>query len=163
MAGKTKIAGGAMNTQMVIRDMKSNDVDQVYEIEKRSFSSPWKKESFYHELHHNMYAHYLVLEVEEQIIGYCGIWIVLDDAQITNIAVLPEYRGRRYGEEILKAAMKLCLMKKAAQLSLEVRVSNHIAQSLYRKLGFQPGGIRKNYYTDNGEDALLMWVRLNES
>ncbi|EME75351.1 ribosomal protein S18-alanine N-acetyltransferase [Bacillus sonorensis] len=152
-----------MNTQMVIRDMSPKDVDQVYEIEKLSFSSPWKKESFYQELHHNIYAHYLVLEVDENIIGYCGIWIVLDDAQITNIAVLPGYRGRHFGEALLREAMELCRRKKAAQLSLEVRVSNHIAQSLYQKLGFQPGGIRKHYYTDNGEDALLMWVRLNES
>ncbi|MFC1286797.1 ribosomal protein S18-alanine N-acetyltransferase [Bacillus paralicheniformis] len=152
-----------MNTQMVIRDMNRKDLDQVFEIEKSSFSSPWKKESFHHELFHNMYAHYLVLEVEEQVVGYCGIWIVMDDAQITNIAVSPAYRGRRFGEALLKAAMKLCRMKKAVQLSLEVRISNHIAQNLYKKLGFEPGGIRKNYYTDNGEDALLMWVRLNES
>lgn len=148
---------------MVIRDMNRKDLDQVFEIEKSSFSSPWKKESFHHELFHNMYAHYLVLEVEEQVVGYCGIWIVMDDAQITNIAVSPAYRGRRFGEALLKAAMKLCRMKKAVQLSLEVRISNHIAQNLYKKLGFEPGGIRKNYYTDNGEDALLMWVRLNES
>ena len=79
-----------------------------------------------------MYAHYLVLEVEEQVVGYCGIWIVMDDAQITNIAVSPAYRGRRFGEALLKAAMKLCRMKRAVQLSLEVRVSNHIAQSLYK-------------------------------
>ncbi|MCY7913689.1 ribosomal protein S18-alanine N-acetyltransferase [Bacillus haynesii] len=152
-----------MNTQMVIRDMNPKDLDQVFKIEKSSFSSPWKKESFHHELFHNMYAHYLVLEVDEQVVGYCGIWIVMDDAQITNIAVSPAYRGRSFGEALLKAAMKLCRMKRAVQLSLEVRVSNHIAQSLYKKLGFEPGGIRKNYYTDNGEDALLMWVRLNES
>jgi hypothetical protein len=67
-----------MNTQMVIRDMNPKDLDQVFEIEKSSFSSPWKKESFHHELFHNMYAHYLVLEVEEQVVGYCGIWIVMD-------------------------------------------------------------------------------------
>lgn len=100
MAGKTKVTGETMNTQMVIRDMSPKDVDQVYEIEKLSFSSPWKKESFYQELHHNIYAHYLVLEVDENIIGYCGIWIVLDDAQITNIAVLPGYRGRHFGEAL---------------------------------------------------------------
>lgn len=88
---------------MVIRDMNPKDLDQVFEIEKSSFSSPWKKESFHHELFHNMYAHYLVLEVEEQVVGYCGIWIVMDDAQITNIAVSPAYRGRRFGEALLKA------------------------------------------------------------
>ncbi|MDA7028589.1 ribosomal protein S18-alanine N-acetyltransferase [Bacillus sp. CLL-7-23] len=148
---------------MIIRDMSTKDLDQVIEIEQHSFPTPWKKESFYHELHHNIYAHYLVIEIEEQVIGYCGIWIVMDDAQITNIAITPAYRGRSYGEALLMAAMNRCRIEKAEQLSLEVRVSNHIAQSLYRKLGFQPGGIRKNYYSDNGEDALLMWVKLNES
>lgn len=151
-----------MDTQVMIRYMEVKDIDEVYHIEKSSFSTPWKKESFFHELYHNQYAHYLVLEKDNRIIGYCGIWIIIDNAQITNIAILKEYRGKYYGEELLKTAIRVCKQKGAKQLSLEVRVTNYPAQGLYRKLGFLPGGIRKNYYTDNGEDAYIMWVKLND-
>jgi [ribosomal protein S18]-alanine N-acetyltransferase len=88
------------------------------------------------------------------------LWVIMDDAQITNIAVHPNFRGKRIGEALLRFAMQLSREMKAQRLSLEVRVSNHIAQSLYKKVGFEPGGIRKNYYTDNQEDALVMWVNL---
>lgn len=86
----------------------------------------------------------------------------MDDAQITNIAILPEHRGKGYGEALLRYVMEFCKEKKTDHLSLEVRVSNTPAQSLYEKLGFRPASIRKNYYTDNGEDALVMWVNINE-
>lgn len=84
----------------------------------------------------------------------------MDEAQVTNIAVLPGYRGNKVGETLLKQAIGMAKEYGAGKISLEVRVSNHVAQSLYTKLGFQPGGIRKRYYTDNGEDALVMWVNL---
>ncbi len=143
-----------------IRKMQKNDIDEVYQIECLSFSAPWTKESLYYELEQNLFAKYVVVELDEQVIGYCGLWVIMDDAQITNIAVHPDFRGRKIGEALLRFAMQLSREMKAKRLSLEVRVSNHIAQSLYKKLGFEPGGIRKNYYTDNQEDALVMWVNL---
>ncbi|MES5059187.1 ribosomal protein S18-alanine N-acetyltransferase [Bacillus velezensis] len=151
-----------MKTKTAIRSMRPEDIDQIYEIETASFTSPWTKDSFYHELLENPYAHYLVIEKDGCLAGYCGIWIIIDDAQITNIAIKPEYRGQSLGEALFRSAIELCREKKARRLSLEVRVSNHPAQSLYKKFGLQAGGIRKQYYTDNGEDALLMWVTLNE-
>jgi len=149
-----------VENQFTIRKMRKEDIDEVYQIECLSFSAPWTKESLYYELEQNLFAKYVVVELEEQVIGYCGLWVIMDDAQITNIAVHPDYRGRKIGEALLRFAIQLSREMKAKRLSLEVRVSNHIAQSLYKKAGFEPGGIRKNYYTDNQEDALVMWVNL---
>ncbi|MED4455875.1 ribosomal protein S18-alanine N-acetyltransferase [Metabacillus fastidiosus] len=145
---------------LTIRKMTIQDVDDIYEVEKRSFAVPWTKDSFYYELEQNLFSNYMVAEINGKIVGYCGLWVIMEDAQITNIAVLPEYRGKKIGETLLTFAKQLAFELSAERLSLEVRVSNYIAQSLYKKLGFSPGGIRKNYYTDNSEDALVMWVNL---
>ncbi|WP_442597630.1 ribosomal protein S18-alanine N-acetyltransferase [Neobacillus sp. D3-1R] len=149
-----------MNDSLIFRLMREEDIDQIVEIEKLSFATPWSKESFYNELYKNQFATYVVLEDGEKIIGYCGAWIVIDEAHITNIAVLPEYRGKKLGESILTKIMEVAREMGAKSMTLEVRVTNIVAQNLYRKLGFNNGGIRKNYYTDNQEDALVMWVNL---
>ncbi|MBD1383158.1 ribosomal protein S18-alanine N-acetyltransferase [Metabacillus arenae] len=146
---------------IIIRLMTMADIDKVYEIEKHSFSTPWTRESFYNEISYNNFATYLVIEYNNEIAGYCGLWVIFDDAQITNIAISPEFRGRGLGETLLGAAIEGAKKLGANRLSLEVRMSNTIAQALYKKHGFQSGGIRKNYYTDNQEDALLMWVKLS--
>lgn len=149
-----------MVDSFVFRSMKEEDIDQIIEIEHASFTLPWSREAFYNEMHLNKFAVYIVIEVEEKIIGYCGAWIVIDEAHITNVAILPEYRGRKLGEALMEKMMSVARDMGARSMTLEVRVTNHIAQSLYRKLGFQDGGIRKNYYSDNQEDALIMWVNL---
>ncbi|MFC3883403.1 ribosomal protein S18-alanine N-acetyltransferase [Bacillus songklensis] len=149
-----------MKSTTTFRFMEMKDIDQILLIERSSFTVPWSREAFYNELIHNQYARYLVMEDEGQIIGYCGLWIVIDEAHITNIALLPEYRGQGLGTELLRKTMTEAKELGANTMTLEVRVSNHVAQSLYRKLGFENGGIRKNYYSDNQEDALVMWVRL---
>ncbi|MDQ0157721.1 ribosomal protein S18-alanine N-acetyltransferase [Robertmurraya andreesenii] len=149
-----------MNKQLTFRTMNEKDIDQILEIEHASFTTPWSRESFENELRKNQYAHYTVLEDEEGVFGYCGMWIIIDEAHITNIALLPKYRGKKLGEALLKKVMEIARGKGAKTMTLEVRISNDIAQSLYRKLGFQNGGIRKNYYTDDHEDALVMWVNL---
>lgn len=149
-----------LDNRFTIRRMEREDIEKVYQIELQSFSAPWSKESLYYELEQNLFAKYLVVEYENEVIGYCGLWVIMDDAQITNIAVHPEYRGMKIGESLLKFSIQLSKEMSAKRLSLEVRVSNHIAQSLYKKVGFVSGGIRKRYYTDNQEDALVMWVNL---
>ncbi len=151
-----------MNSLITFRLMKVEDIDQIMIIELESFAVPWSREAFYNEMVNNNYASYVVMEESDQIIGYCGLWIVLDEAHVTNIAVLPAYRGKKLGEALMNQSMELAKAMGAERLSLEVRVSNIVAQSLYRKLGYKNGGIRKNYYTDNGEDALVMWVNVNE-
>ncbi|MFD1738212.1 ribosomal protein S18-alanine N-acetyltransferase [Bacillus salitolerans] len=152
-----------MNNSISFRLMTVADIDQVLMIEHASFTVPWSHEAFYNEMVNNPYASYIILQEGNTIIGYCGLWVVMEDAHITNIAVLPSYRGRKLGEALLNQAIELAKALGSERLSLEVRVSNHVAQSLYRKLGFQNGGIRKNYYTDNGEDALVMWVNIHET
>lgn len=149
-----------LDHKLSIRKMIKEDIEQVYQIELLSFSVPWSKESLLYELEQNLFAKYIVVESEGQIIGYCGLWVIMEDAQITNIAVHPDYRGLNIGESLLKFAVQLSKEMKAKRITLEVRVSNHVAQSLYKKVGFVTGGIRKRYYTDNQEDALIMWVNL---
>lgn len=149
-----------MEDSYVFRYMREEDIDQVLEVEHASFTLPWSREAFYNELHTNKFAVYIVLEHDNRIIGYCGVWIVIDEAHVTNVAVLPEYRGKKLGDAMMRKLIAVSREMGARSMTLEVRVTNHIAQSLYRKMGFQNGGIRKNYYSDNQEDALVMWVNL---
>ena len=144
----------------VFRYMRDEDIDQVLEVEHTSFTTPWSREAFYNEIHKNKFAVYIVLEDDNKIIGYCGTWVVIDEAHVTNVAILPGYRGKKMGEALMNKLMSVSREMGARTMTLEVRVTNHVAQSLYRKLGFQNGGIRKNYYSDNQEDALIMWVNL---
>jgi [ribosomal protein S18]-alanine N-acetyltransferase len=158
MASETK--GLELTGDAKIRIMTLSDVDQVVQIETICFPTPWSREAFVNEVKNNQFATYFVAENQGQVIGYIGCWIIIDEANITNVAVLPEYRGQKIGEALLRTAMELARLKKATKMSLEVRVSNMVAQNLYSKLGFKRGGIRKNYYTDNFEDAYVMWVNL---
>lgn len=141
-----------------IRFMTHDDIDQVLEVELDSFTSPWTKEIFENELTLNHYAHYIVYELEGHIVGYCGFWLIAGEAQITNIAIHSSARGKKRGEELLGAAITLIKGMGGTKVSLEVRESNVVAQSLYQKFGMKKGGIRKNYYQDNAEDAWVMWV-----
>lgn len=150
----------SLTDSFVFRYMREEDIDQILKIEELSFATPWTRQSFENELNLNQFAVYLVLEKDGQIVGYCGMWLIVDEAHITNIAVLPEFRGQKLGEAILRMIIEVAKKRGAKSMTLEVRVSNTVAQSLYRKLGFMNGGIRKNYYTDNYEDALVMWVTL---
>ena len=147
-----------MSKTMTFRKMKTEDIEQVLNVEKQSFTLPWTREAFFNELNHNEYAVYLVIEDEGKIAGYCGAWIVIDESHITNIAILPEYRGQKLGEALLRKMIEISISMGVVRMTLEVRVSNAVAISLYEKLGFQKGGIRKRYYTDNQEDAYVMWV-----
>ena len=141
--------------------MTSDDVESVYAIELATFPTPWTLDSFYYEVHENQYAYYLIaVDEDDSIIGFCGMWMVIDAAQITNVAVTEAARGRGIGEGLMREAMRIAREYSMDVMSLEVRVTNSVAQNLYRKLAFQDGGIRKGYYTDNGEDALVMWVNL---
>lgn len=150
-----------MSSDVTYRKMVSDDVPAVYEIEVASFPVPWTLDSFYYEVHENQYAHYvLAVDANGSIIGFCGMWMVIDAAQITNVAVIEGARGRGIGEGLMREAMQIARLHGMEVMTLEVRVTNTVAQNLYRKLQFQDGGIRKCYYTDNGEDALVMWVNL---
>lgn len=150
-----------MNETLTFRRMNLEDIDQVLEVEHQSFTLPWSREAFLNELTFNKYAVYLVIEDNGKVVGYCGSWIVIDESHITNIAILPEYRGKKLGEALLQKMIEVSLSLGTVQMTLEVRVSNQVAISLYEKFGFQKGGIRKSYYTDNHEDAYVMWVKFS--
>jgi len=149
-----------MNIEPKFRVLNINDLDDIVEIDHSSFTSPWTREAFRQELTLNPYAIYIGAEVDGRLVGYAGVWIIIDEAHITNIAVHPDFRGMKIGEKLMMKLMETIMVKGAKRASLEVRVSNYVAQNLYRKFGFVEGGIRKGYYTDNYEDALVMWVNL---
>ena len=141
--------------------MVKEDVPAIFDIERVSFQqSSWTIDAFYHELEQNHFAHYFVMTYDEKIIGYIGLWIVVDQAQITTVAVAPEYRGYGLGQLLLNYAKNFASTI-ATMMSLEVRENNHVAQHVYQKMGFEFGGKRKNYYGD-GEDAYVMWVNLDD-
>ncbi|ANU15127.1 Ribosomal-protein-S18p-alanine acetyltransferase [Planococcus halocryophilus Or1] len=144
------------------RKMTVEDIDVVYEIEKLSFTLPWTKDAFYNEMNINEHAYYVIAETDEGIVGYCGMWLVMDEAHVTNIAIHPDHRGKKLGGGLMEAAIETAKAQGAVLMTLEARVSNTVAQNLYRKLGFKNGGIRKRYYTDNYEDAIVMWVKFDE-
>ena len=139
-----------------IRWMVLSDVDDVREIEKGCFSLPWSRNAFIQEITDNKCARYLVAEYQKRVIAYAGMWLVIDEAHITNIAVHPAFRGMGIGEAITRALMDAARELGIQYMTLEVRRSNHVAQGLYRKLGFADVGFRKRYYDDNQEDALIM-------
>ena len=141
--------------EVTIRRMTLADVDGVHAIEAATFARPWKREDFVKEMTKNACARYLVAEEEGRIIGFAGAWIVLDEAHVTNIAVTKECRGRGVGRLLTEALMRYAANLGVVYATLEVRRSNAVAQALYKSLGFEYVGVRKRYYEDNGEDALL--------
>lgn len=142
------------------RSMRLDDIETICEIEREAFPTPWSAGAFQNELTNNHFAHYLVMELDGEIAGYAGMWLIMDEAHITNIAVRAPYRGRKLGERLLVQMQSAAMFLGAERMTLEVRVSNVVAQRLYAKLGFIPAGLRKGYYTDNGEDAIIMWAHL---
>jgi [ribosomal protein S18]-alanine N-acetyltransferase len=141
------------------RKMTVADIDGVLKIEEEAFSLPWTRDAFVQEMTTNLHAYYIVAENDHgQIVGFCGMWMIVDESHITNVAVAEQVKGQGIGEGLLREAIRVAREHEVVLMSLEVRVSNTIAQNLYRKLDFQNGGIRKGYYSDNQENALVMWV-----
>jgi [ribosomal protein S18]-alanine N-acetyltransferase len=150
------------NRAISFRAMTLSDLSHIEIVENSSFSVPWSRQAFYDELVHNQFAQYTVITVNGQVMGYCGCWLIFDEAHITNLAIHPDYRGKGLGEAVLTYVMGMMQRQGVTKMFLEVRVSNQAAQSLYQKLGFTYSGIRHGYYADNQEDAMIMWVTLDE-
>jgi len=143
-------------TVMMVRRMNTLDIDGVLAVEQQSFTTPWSREGFVNEMKNEL-SYYLVMVEAGKIIGYAGMWLIVDEAHVTNVAVLPTYRGKRLGEKLMSALLEHAKNRGAVRMTLEVRASNTVAQGLYSKFGFTSQGRRRNYYTDTKEDALIMW------
>ena len=136
--------------------MRLADVRPVLEIERLSFSSPWPAYAFEQELTANRMAHYIVARRDDRVVGFAGVWLMVDDAHITTFGVHPDHRRQGVGRRLLLRLAELAEELGAARMTLEVRVSNVAAQALYRSFGFRDAGRRIAYYSDDGEDALVM-------
>ncbi|HWJ02708.1 MAG TPA: ribosomal protein S18-alanine N-acetyltransferase [Verrucomicrobiae bacterium] len=143
--------------------MELSHLDEVLKIEEQSFPTPWSKYAFTCELLDNDFSRYFCLIYGDRVIGYMGVWIILDEAHITNVAISPEYRNQRLGDYLMQVVTQNCLALGAVRMTLEVRVSNLAAQNLYTRLGFKSAGIRRGYYTDTKEDAIIMWKEILHS
>ncbi len=132
----------------------------IAEVENNSFSTPWSEKSFSDELANNLATYFVALS-EDKVVGYIGFWTVADEADITNVAVLPGFRKSGIGSILLKEAISCCVLKKLASINLEVRESNSAAKNLYSKFGFAPIGLRKRYYSNPSEDAIIMSLSLS--
>ncbi len=144
-----------MDSGVIIRKMQAKDIDDVMEIEEATFSTPWSRQAMEQETK-NLAAHYIVAEIDERIVAYAGAWLVIDEGHITNIAVHPKYRGRGLGRAVLESLIDHLVSVDISIVLLEVRVSNTVAQKLYKGIGFKQLTRRKGYYEDNGEDAYVM-------
>jgi len=142
-------------SEITVGLMTESDVDAVHEIETLCFKTPWSRESFLREIQENQCARYMVVREDGKAIAYAGVWFIIDEGHITNIAVHPDKRGMGYGEMVTREMIQLAADSGMVWMTLEVRRSNKAAQSLYHKLGFIDVGYRKRYY-ENSEDALIM-------
>lgn len=148
--------------EIMIRRAEERDILPMALLDTLCFAAPWSEESFRQEVMENDLALYLVAETAGVVVGYAGVWAILDEGHITNVAVHPDHRRRGVARALLDVLIKSCEEEGIGCQTLEVRPSNQAALALYAGFGFQPEGRRKGYYEDNGEDALIMWRRAEQ-
>ncbi len=142
-----------------LRPMISSDLDEIMAIENASFSYPWSCQFFLQELKVPC-ARSLLAVLEEKTVGYIIYWLLPTEVDIHNLAVGPVYRRQGVGKALLRAVIEEAKEHGSERVTLEVRKSNEAAQRLYYSIGFKAKGVRKGYYSDNGEDALVMVLEL---
>ena len=142
-----------------IEPMQRDYLDDVMIVEEKAYGPHhWSKESFFNELNSELAKYYCAFNEKGELTGYAGCWQILEEAHITNIAVSPEFRRQHIAEALLITIIESCRKAMVKYITLEVRVSNAPAIALYEKYGFKSLGVRKGYYQDNDEDALIMWT-----
>jgi ribosomal-protein-alanine N-acetyltransferase len=146
----------ALTARVSIEPMRHEDVAAVHEIEQLSFRTPWPAYAFEQELRGNRLARYVVARAGDLVVGFAGLWLMVDDAHVTTFSVHPDWRRQGIGRQLLLSLVDLSIAIGARRMTLEVRASNEAAQVLYRSFGFDVAGRRPRYYTDDGEDALVM-------
>lgn len=137
--------------------MTGEHIDDVLMVEEACFSIPWTKKDFEREVYENKMAVYRVALLNNKVVGYAGMWHVVNEGHITNVAVLEQYRREKVGSKLIEEMIQIAEQREMIGLTLEVRIGNLAAQRLYTKYGFRPEGFRKKYYADTGEDAVIMW------
>ena len=144
---------------VIFRPMKGTDIESVSKIERQSFSSAWNTQAYVTELANPSALYIVAWEPEaEQVVGYGGLWVIMDEAHITTLAVIPERRGQKIGEQLLAELLVASQKQGATRATLEVRERNTAARKLYEKYGFEWAAVRKKYYADNNEDAHILWI-----
>jgi ribosomal-protein-alanine N-acetyltransferase len=148
----------SLSRTLEISPMSVDDIGDVLRVEAQCFSTTWPRNAFLNELTENRLAHYFIGRAEDATIAYGGLWVILEDAHITTVAVDPAYQGKGYGERMLVWLLDEAINRGASWITLEVRESNQTAQNLYKKYGFTVVNTRRGYYSDNDENALVMWA-----
>lgn len=145
-------------TQLVVRPMAKADLDYLMEIEEYSFPTPWKRHMYEHDLSSNKFSRFFVIVNKEtdELLAYSGTWFIYEEAHVGTIATKREHRGCRLAEQLLAYTALQADLEGLEYMILEVRVSNDAARKLYERLGFRQVGVRRGYYTDTQEDALLL-------
>jgi ribosomal-protein-alanine N-acetyltransferase len=146
-----------MMPRLTIERLTHDDVPDVMAVDHLSFPTPWSENAYRSELG-NVSAYYLVARLDHRLVGYAGAWMVMDEMHITTIGVHPDFRRSGIGDRLFAALLREAVSRGVRRASLEVRESNQAAQSLYSKYGFVPIARRRGYYSDTGEDAIVMWV-----
>jgi len=144
--------------QLTISRMLPADVDAVLWVEQSSFRDPWSRKLFEEEFKNPDLSQYFTAKVDDHIVGYMGFWLVEDEAHITNLAIHPAFRRQGIAQKLLQNTMARAKKMGAERATLEVRASNEPAKKMYEKNGFNLVAIRKKYYSDNQEDALILWM-----
>ncbi len=139
--------------------MRRRHLRQVLRIEQQVYPQPWSMALFLSELSMRGTRLYIVARVGATVVGYAGLMLIVGEGHISTIAVEPAWQRRTIGRRLLLTLIRRGIERGAAALTLEVRMTNHAAQAMYRTFGFAPAGVRKNYYTATNEDALVMWAQ----
>ncbi len=141
-----------------VKKMEESDLDEVAAIEKASFTLPWSRALFLKDIKENKNAYFITLRVNGSLAAYGGFWLLQDEINIVTAAVHPEQRKKGYGRLVLQTLLEEGQKQGAKIATLEVRTGNIAARTLYESLGFIQVAVRKKYYSDNGEDAIVMWL-----
>ena len=140
---------------MILREMTYEDLSSIATLEAELFKEPWTQSDFQRELDENEFANYYIVEINGEIAGYFGLWLLFDQAQITTIGTAKKFQRQHVASFMMEAIDQMCVENECEFLSLEVRVSNTPAQNLYKKFGLDIVSVRKDYFSDH-EDAYLM-------
>jgi ribosomal-protein-alanine N-acetyltransferase len=146
-----------LKQRVAIEEMTLDDIPVVQAIEREVFLTPWPRNAYRRELSQNRLATYIVIREGDDVVGYAGLWRMREEAHVTTVGVKRDHQGKGYGMALMLALVDRAYEAGSRWMTLEVRASNYGAMALYEKLGFKVIGRRRGYYTDDGEDAIVMW------